>query len=135
MWVGVVLQQDQCGSLPGLIFWQFCDELRGASSEKVERSCDSNASWRREIAQVFVSCVELKLQGHEARLVVGAAADDTGKVLDTFLAGVGGFGGGDTIRNVADERSMFAFGGGGDSEIGVAAEDGLDLDEVNAARR
>lgn len=55
-------------------------------------------------------------------------------MLDAALAGVGGFGCGDAVGNVADKGDAVALGGLSDGEIGVAAEDGLNFDEVDAAR-
>jgi len=74
-----------------------------------------------------------KLLAHEFGFVAGTAAKYVGEVFDAVLAGIGGVGGGDAVGNVADEDDVFAVCGLGDGEIGVAAEDGLDFDEVDAA--
>jgi len=54
-------------------------------------------------------------------------------MLDAFLAGVGGFSGGDVVRDMANESDVLAAADFGDGEIGFAGEIGLDFDEVGAA--
>jgi|SRR5690242_6496711 len=55
-------------------------------------------------------------------------------MLDALLASVRGFGGRDAVRDVTYERNMLLLGGVGDREIGSAAEDRLNFDEVDALR-
>src|SRR5580704_12867446 len=82
----------------------------------------------------FTLWTTAKLLFHQARLDGRTGAQHTREMLDALLPRVGSLGGGDTVRNVADERDMLLLSGVGDREVSRATEDRLNLDEVDALR-
>ena len=55
-------------------------------------------------------------------------------MFDGVLPGVGGFGSGDSVRNVANEGNVFLLGGLSDRKVGIATEQRLYFYEVHAAQ-
>src|SRR5580692_750711 len=132
---GVVPQQNQRGHLPGLIAHEFCNQFCGL----LVGITFQQFALPRKFAVSGLRLRSLlgpggKLFSNQQRLVAGAGAKHTGEMLDTSLSGIGSFARGNAIGNVPDECEMLAAANFRNREIRVAAEIGLHLDKISAAR-
>jgi hypothetical protein len=83
----------------------------------------------------FVGCQKLSFRLRPLEEFVferRTAFKDSDQVLETLLSGIGGFGGTNRIWDVADEGDALFAGFVGDGEDGIAGNEGLQLDEINA---
>jgi len=133
-WECIILQENKRGDLPGVVADEFIEEFAsiffGIGLQQL--ALPSKLAGVRLLRRLSFRRRE-KLFAEQARFVIRTSAEDACQVLDAFLSRVRGFGGGDSVGNVADKSDVLAAAVGGDSEVCIAAEDGLHFDEIDAA--